>query len=135
MPFAKGERKKSARTAALPPGGWKLISKSPLIYSQICPPKRGAKRRARRLIQYGGVCWTKSEPILNEIPTDCRPAGGRTKTERSGGQKERGLESECPPGIFARPRFRHFFFRRRNFSYFAERNPLPKETIPKNSLC
>jgi len=28
-----------------------------------------------------------------------------TKTERSGGQKGRGLESECPPGIFARPRF------------------------------
>jgi len=49
---------------------------------------------------------------LNKIPTDCRPAGGRTKTERSGGQKGRGLGE----GIFARPRFRRFFFRRRNFS-------------------
>ena len=25
---------------------------------------------------FGGVCWKKSEPILNEIPTDCRPSGG-----------------------------------------------------------
>ena len=116
MPFAKGERKKSARTAALRRNGWKLISKSPLICSQNCPPKRGAKPRARRLIQYGGVCWTKSEPILNKIPTDCRPAGGRTKTERSGGQKERGLGGRnfCPPSLspllFSPPQF--FVFRR-----------------------
>jgi len=34
-----------------------------------------------------GVCWKKSELILNKIPNDCRPQGGRTKTERSGGQK------------------------------------------------
>ena len=31
--------------------------------------------------------------------------GGTAETERSGGQKGRGLESGRPPGIFARPRF------------------------------
>ena len=46
---------------------------------------------ARRLIVFGGVCWTMSEPFLNKIPNDCRASLGRTKTERSGGQKERGL--------------------------------------------
>ena len=30
----------------------------------------------------GGVCWKKSELILNKIPTDCRASLGRTKTER-----------------------------------------------------
>jgi len=34
--------------------------------------------------------------------TDARFA---RQTERSGGQKGRGLESGRPPGIFARPRF------------------------------
>jgi hypothetical protein len=33
------------------------------------PPKPEPKARARRLIQYGGVCWKKSELILNKIPT------------------------------------------------------------------
>jgi len=28
---------------------------------------------------------------LNKIPNDCRASRGRTKTERSGGQKGRGL--------------------------------------------
>ena len=32
-------------------------------------PKRGAKPRARRIIQYGGVCWTMSELSLNKIQT------------------------------------------------------------------
>jgi len=41
--------------------------KKPLIFSQNCPPKRGAKPRARRLIQYGGVCWTMSELSLSKI--------------------------------------------------------------------
>jgi len=45
----------------------KLISKNLLISSQNCPPKRGAKPRARRLIHYGGVCWTISEPFLSKI--------------------------------------------------------------------
>ena len=63
------------------------------------------------LVNFGGVCWTKSEPILNKIPTDCRPAGGRTETERSGGQKERGLGGRnfCPPSLspllFSPPQF------------------------------
>lgn len=36
------------------------------------------------------VEWMKkSEPILSKIPNDCRASCGRTKTERSGGQKER----------------------------------------------
>jgi len=39
---------------------------------------------------------------LNKIPTDCRASRGRIETERSGGQKGRGLGGE---GIFARPRF------------------------------
>jgi hypothetical protein len=59
----------------------KLISKSPLICSQNCPPKRGAKPRARQLIQYGGVCLKKSEPILQKIPTNetetMRPRQGK----------------------------------------------------------
>jgi len=57
---------------------------------------------------FGGVCWKKSEPILNEIPTDCRPAGGRTETERSGGQKGRGLGGKnfCPPSLSAAAEFR-----------------------------
>jgi len=33
------------------------------------------------------------------------------KSNRSGGQKGRGLESECPPGIFTRPRFSAAEFR------------------------
>ena len=46
---------------------------------------------------------------MNKIQTDCRPAGDRTKTERSGGQKGRGLggrnpvsrhgTSFCPPSL------------------------------------
>jgi len=49
----------------------------------------------------GGVCWKKSELILNKIPNDCRASRGRTKTERSGGQKGRGLGGRnfCPPSF------------------------------------
>jgi len=36
----------------------------------------------RPVRNFGGVCWKKSELILNKIPNDCRPAGGRAKTER-----------------------------------------------------
>jgi len=39
------------------------------------------------------------------------------------GQSKEGGWGE---GIFARPRFRRFFFRRRNFSYFALRNAPPE---------
>ncbi|GEM_PF-2686849 len=55
--------------AALRRDGWKLISKSPLICSQNCPPKRGAKPRARRLIQYGGPTGTRTpNPLIaNEM--------------------------------------------------------------------
>ncbi len=62
-------------------------------------------------INYGGVCWKKSELILNKIPTDCRAKRGRTKTERSGGQKGRGLGGRnfCPPSLspllFSPPQF------------------------------
>ena len=58
-----------------------------------------------------GVCWKKSELILNKIPTDCRASLGRTKTERSGGQKGRGLGGRnfCPPSLspllFSPPQF------------------------------
>ena len=88
MPFAKGERKKSAfvppqrdnanfsslRTAKSASKNFQLISKSPLICSQDCPPKPEPKARARRLIQYGGVCWTMSELSLSKIqtPTDAK---------------------------------------------------------------
>ena len=65
----------------------------------------------------GGVCWKKSELILNKIPTDCSATGGaETETERSGGQKERGLGGRnfCPPSLspllFSPPQF--FVFRR-----------------------
>ena len=114
--FRQRRKKKIGSNRRLAAGRLEIDFKKPLIYSQICLPKRGAKPRARRLIQYGGVCWTKSEPILNKIPTDCRPAGGRTKTERSGGQKERGLGGRnfCPPSLspllFSPPQF--FVFRR-----------------------
>jgi len=62
-----------------------------------------------------GVCWKKSELILNKIPTDCRAKLGRTETERSGGQKGRGLGGRnfCPPSLspllFSPPQF--FVFR------------------------
>jgi len=49
-----------------------------------------------------GVCWKKSELILNKNPTDCRAKLGRTKTERSDGQKGRGLGGK---GNIACPRF------------------------------
>jgi len=69
------------------------------------------------------VFWLKSELFLTKIWTLISK-----KLFRSGGQKERGLGEE---GIFARPRFRRFFFRRRNFSYFALRNAPPR----KKKLC
>ena len=31
--------------------------------------------------------------------------GKKLESESEGGQKGKGLKSECPPGIFARPRF------------------------------
>ena len=58
-----------------------------------------------------GVYWKKSELILSKIPTDCRASHGRTKTERSGGQKGRGLGERnfCPPSLspllFSPPQF------------------------------
>jgi len=39
--------------------------------------------------------------------------------------KENSLTLGWGEGIFARPRFRRFFFHRRNFSYFALRNAPP----------
>src|SRR3989344_6705274 len=74
-------------------------------------PRGEAPRQLLRQIKFGGVCWKKSELILNKIPTDCRPAGGRTKTECSGGQKGRGLGGRnfCPPSLspplFSPPQF------------------------------
>ena len=78
----------------------------------------------------GGVCWKKSELILNKIPTDCRASRGRTETERSGGQKGRGLGGRnfCPPSLspllFSPPQFFVFRFakcaaRTRNGVVFA----------------
>ena len=72
-------------------------------------------------------CWWC---LLDEIRTffdenpDCefllpRFARQEQKLFRLGGQKRRGLGGSLPAGrqgIFARPRFRRFFFRRRNFS-------------------
>jgi len=86
----------------------------------------------------GGVCWKKSELILNKIPTDCRASLGRTKTERSGGQKGRparnASHSEAGGGSGGKEflpalAFRRFFFRRRNFSYFALRNAPPERKL------
>jgi hypothetical protein len=65
--FSKQANFSSLRTAKSESRNYQLISKNPLIFSQICPPKRGAKPRARRLIQYGGVCWTMSEFSLSKI--------------------------------------------------------------------
>jgi len=56
----------SLRTASVSKN-FQLISKNHLISSQNCPPKRGAKPRARRLIQSVGVCWTMSEPFSSKI--------------------------------------------------------------------
>jgi hypothetical protein len=64
----------------------------------------------------GGAFWLKSELFLTKIRTanfDCRASRGRNKNfSARAGKKEGGLGE----GIFARPRFRRFFFRRRNFS-------------------
>jgi len=67
--FSKQANFSSLRTAKSANKNSQLISKNLLISSQICPPKRGAKPRARRLIQYGGVCWTMSELSLSKIRT------------------------------------------------------------------
>jgi len=81
LSFAKSERKNrllffqnkanfsSLRTAKSASKNSQLISKSPLIYSQNCPPKPEPQARARQQIQYGGVCWTMSEPFLSKTPT------------------------------------------------------------------
>jgi len=45
------------------------------------------------------------------------------KLNARAGKKEGGWGE----GIFARPRFHRFFFRRRNFSYFALRNAPPRK--------
>jgi len=120
---------------------WRLISKIRGIILPKYPPKRGAKPRARQIplqINFGGVCWKKSELILNKIPTDCRASLGRTKTERSGGQKGRparnASHSEAGGGSGGKEflpalAFRRFFFRRRNFSYFALRNAPPERKL------
>ena len=67
----------------------------------------GTKRRAKQLINFGGVCWKKSELILNRIPIDCHASRGITKTGRSGGQKGRGLGGRnfCPPSLSPPPGF------------------------------
>ena len=78
---------------------------------------------------YCGVCWTKSELFLSKIRTanfDCRASLGRNKNfSARAGKKEGGWGER----IFARPRFRRFFFRRRNFSYFALRNAPPERKL------
>src|SRR3989344_4643526 len=57
-------------------------------------------------VYVGRNCRTKLEPFLNKIP-NCRASRGRTKTERSGGQKGRGLEGRnfCPPSLSQPPNF------------------------------
>jgi len=50
-----------------------LISKSPLICSQKCPPKRGAKPRARRLIQYGAIIPFRSNLLYQKLLKITRP--------------------------------------------------------------
>jgi len=62
----------------------------------------------------GGAFWLKSEFFLTKIRTanfDCRASRGRTKTERSGGQKGRGLRGRnfCPPSLSAAAEFRASF--------------------------
>lgn len=61
------------------------------------------------ILFFGGTFWTKSEPFLNKIPTDCRASrlrrgfGGqaRAKLNARASKKEGGWGE----GIFARPRF------------------------------
>ncbi|MFA4827546.1 MAG: hypothetical protein WC596_04870, partial [Candidatus Shapirobacteria bacterium] len=71
----------------------------------------------KRQIKFGGVCWKKSEFILNKIPTDCRAKLGRTKMERSGGQKGRGLGGRnfCPPSLSAATEFRISLCENKNY--------------------
>ena len=137
MPFANGERKKSARTAALPPGGWKLISKNPLIFSQICPPKRGAKPQARRLIQYGGVCWTKSELSLSKIqrilPIDPPSVSAHltaSKTEKF----SLHFLIVCPPKFFSIKETKIFLFCPSSNEERRKRFPPQTERAGKNSF-
>jgi hypothetical protein len=131
---------KSLRTAALRRENWRLISKIRGIILPKCPPKRGAKPRARRQIVFGGVCWKKLELILNKIPTDCRASRGRTKTERSGGQKGKGLGGRnfCPPersatSFFAAAIFRISLFEMRRQEVLPLSYPQHTQTMIRNS--
>jgi len=77
-------------------------------------------------LKIGGTFWLKSELFLTKIRTanfDCRASLGRAENFSARAGKKEGGWGE---GIFARPRFRRFFFRRRNFSYFALRNAPPR---------
>jgi len=76
--------------------------KNVLIINELMTTKSGSTWEIKQ-----AVLACKRNGLSPKI-NDCRASLGRTKIERSGGQKGRGLESECPPGIFARPRFRRF---------------------------
>jgi len=136
LPFANGERKNRlialraisricGMNRRLAAGRLEIDFKKPFdLLAKLPAEARG--EAPRRLIQYGGVCWTKSELFLTKIRTakfDCRAKLGRDKNFSARAGKKEGGWGE---GIFARPRFRRFFFRRRNFSYFALRNAPPR---------
>jgi len=55
--------------------------------------------------------------------------GGTAETERSGGQKGRGLESGRPPGIFARPRFPIPIFPPPNFVFCFVKSAANKKDV------
>src|SRR3989344_9319397 len=132
-------RKKLERTASFPRKLFLGISPRRLILppnSLRAAPAGAASKpllppTKNHEVQFGGVCWKKSELILNKIPTDCRPAGGRTKTECSGGQKGRGLGGRnfCPPSLspplFSPPQF--FVFR---FAKCAAKECCPCPSLP-----
>ena len=87
--------------------------------------RRAAKRRGGKLdiSESSGVCWKKSELILNKIPTDCRASLGRTKAERSGGPHSKAfglLRGKQKARIFVYP------VGKRSFSFGARPHfPIP----------
>ena len=160
MPLALGERKKDwfikfhfirASRDKLPFERAEIVfgfQKSVQNHGGSRAPAFGGARQQSpksRNLKIGGAFWLKSELFLTKIRTatsDCRASRGRNKNFSARAGKKEGGWGE---GIFARPRFRRFFFRRRNFSYFALRNAPPRNValVPpahtratiRNSLC
>ncbi|OGZ19365.1 MAG: hypothetical protein A2626_02235 [Candidatus Nealsonbacteria bacterium RIFCSPHIGHO2_01_FULL_38_55] len=83
-----------------------------MICSQNCPPKRGAKPRGNFFGKSEMVVFVgKSQnPFLTKSRLIAERSSAEPKLNARAGKKEGGWGER----IFARPRFRRFFFRHRN---------------------